>query len=307
MYSNLLITDHPLMVLPRLAVAIGLNEAIVLQQVHFWCEVYRGKGETNHYHDGHWWIYNTYEKWQENFPFWCTRTIRRTIANLREPQGASKEQPARKPLLVVGNFNQKGYDQTLWYRIDYDALRELESGLPPEEELLPATGQDVQAPCGQDVPLDVDKITQPIPETTTEITLKSVSKKKLGPKPSPTPPSESEVVPPSHKVYFAVLNEVCKLDIRIADNRGRINRCAKMYREAGYDVELLRKRFGQGGWWYKDWWQGKTRGDPPTPEDIGKHWLQAEEADPIARRPKKQTIVVLDPITGARETVEAFL
>ena len=33
--SNLLTQEPPLQVLPSLAVAIGLNEAIVLQQVHY--------------------------------------------------------------------------------------------------------------------------------------------------------------------------------------------------------------------------------------------------------------------------------
>ena len=32
--NNLLINDYPLMVLPELAVTIGLNEAIILQHIH---------------------------------------------------------------------------------------------------------------------------------------------------------------------------------------------------------------------------------------------------------------------------------
>ena len=34
--SNLLIDDYPILVLPKLANEIGLNEAIVLQQMHYW-------------------------------------------------------------------------------------------------------------------------------------------------------------------------------------------------------------------------------------------------------------------------------
>lgn len=34
--SKLLISESPLLVLPSLAETIGLNEAIVLQQIHFW-------------------------------------------------------------------------------------------------------------------------------------------------------------------------------------------------------------------------------------------------------------------------------
>ena len=34
--SNLLIHEEPLLVLPGLASRIGLNEAIFLQQIHYW-------------------------------------------------------------------------------------------------------------------------------------------------------------------------------------------------------------------------------------------------------------------------------
>ncbi|HDE3362621.1 TPA: DnaD domain protein, partial [Staphylococcus aureus] len=34
--NKLLIDDYPIQVLPKLAELIGLNEAIVLQQIHYW-------------------------------------------------------------------------------------------------------------------------------------------------------------------------------------------------------------------------------------------------------------------------------
>lgn len=34
--SKLLIDDYPIQVLPKLAKVIGLNEAIILQQLHYW-------------------------------------------------------------------------------------------------------------------------------------------------------------------------------------------------------------------------------------------------------------------------------
>ena len=36
--SRLLLEDEPLVVLPKLATVIGLNEAIILQQLHYWLE-----------------------------------------------------------------------------------------------------------------------------------------------------------------------------------------------------------------------------------------------------------------------------
>jgi len=37
--SSLLINESPLQVLPSLAVLVGLNEAIVLQQTHYWIKM----------------------------------------------------------------------------------------------------------------------------------------------------------------------------------------------------------------------------------------------------------------------------
>lgn len=116
--SSLLIDEYPMIVLPSLAVEIGLDEAIVLQQIHYWIEIEKksGKKETieKHYHDGRWWIYNTYEQWQDQFPFWCEKTVRRTIKRLE-----------KMDLLIYGNYNKFGYDRTKWYTINYDVLESL--------------------------------------------------------------------------------------------------------------------------------------------------------------------------------------
>lgn len=84
---SLLIQESPLIVLPKLAQAIGLNEAIVLQQVHYW--VVKSKDL---------WVYNSYEQWQsDNFPFWSIPTIKRIVYRLEErgilisKQGASTD------------------------------------------------------------------------------------------------------------------------------------------------------------------------------------------------------------------------
>ena len=103
--SRLLLNQKPLVILPELATVIGLNEAIVLQQVHYWLE-----GETNVL-EGRKWVYNSYPDWQEQFPFWSISTIRRAIASLEE-----------KGLLIVANYNKLKADRTKWYSIDYDVV-----------------------------------------------------------------------------------------------------------------------------------------------------------------------------------------
>lgn len=115
--SKLLINEVPLMCLPRLAVKIGLNEALFIQQLHYWVD--RSKNII----EGRQWVYNTVADWSKQFPFWSQKTLSRTISNL-EKQG----------LVISGNYNQKGYDRTKWYTIDYDALERLEKDQSETEE-----------------------------------------------------------------------------------------------------------------------------------------------------------------------------
>lgn len=107
--SKLLLDEHPLQVMPKLATLIGLNEAIILQQIHYWLCI--NEKNNNNYINGHYWVYNTYEQWQEQFPFWSVTTIRRIITKLEN-----------KNLLIADNYNNAGFDKTKWYTINYVAL-----------------------------------------------------------------------------------------------------------------------------------------------------------------------------------------
>ena len=105
--SNLLINEPPLLVLPSLAKKIGLNEAIFLQQVHYWL------GASQHTIDGKKWIYNSAVAWQKQFPFWSTKTVKRIITSLEKSK-----------ILVSGCFNTMKMDRTKWYTIDYSKLQD---------------------------------------------------------------------------------------------------------------------------------------------------------------------------------------
>ncbi|MFS0575080.1 conserved phage C-terminal domain-containing protein [Sporosarcina sp. 179-K 3D1 HS] len=100
---NLLINESPLLILPSLAKKVGLNESIILQQLHF-------RSLISHYaKDGYRWVCKTYEEWQEEFPFWSLDTIRRAIRKL-ETGGI---------VISTSAFNRMKMDKTKWYRIDY--------------------------------------------------------------------------------------------------------------------------------------------------------------------------------------------
>lgn len=116
--SRLLIDEPPLQVLPSLAVRLGgLNEAIVLQQLHYWLNNKNRKGErTAHLIDGRWWVYNSYEGWQKDFPFWSATTIKRAFLSLE-----------KRGLVISKQFDAAARDMRKWYTIDYDALESLSS------------------------------------------------------------------------------------------------------------------------------------------------------------------------------------
>ena len=124
--SRLLIDDYPLVVSRRLATIIGLNEAVVIQQIHYWVDLFRTSDKRDHYHDGHWWVYNSVRQWREdNFPFWSDDTIRRALQRLLKPFTPLSERDHRieRPALVVSaNYNRARYDKTLWYRVLYQEL-----------------------------------------------------------------------------------------------------------------------------------------------------------------------------------------
>ena len=108
---SLLISEPPLQVLPTLARLIGLNEAIILQQVHYWLQ------RSNNVRDGYRWVYNSYPEWYKQMPIWKSETTMRTAFKNLEKQG----------LLITANYNKAKFDKTKWYRINYEKLSLLEN------------------------------------------------------------------------------------------------------------------------------------------------------------------------------------
>ncbi len=110
--SFLYIEDPKLIrVSSSLAVEVGLKQAIILSQVHFW--VNHNRGKNRNFRDGYFWCYNTYQDWWSNdFPFLTTKTVKNIITELE-----------KKGLLVIGNYNKMRNDRTKWYRIDESLLQ----------------------------------------------------------------------------------------------------------------------------------------------------------------------------------------
>jgi hypothetical protein len=115
-------------VLPTLAERIGLNESIVLQQVHYWLR------NSKNVIDGQKWTFDTYEDWQQkNFKFWSVKTVQRAFLSLEERGLLISMQPDKR-------------DRRKWYTIDYDLLEKLSSDThTPDDRFAsgsPPTGQN---------------------------------------------------------------------------------------------------------------------------------------------------------------------
>ncbi|WP_010677019.1 DnaD domain-containing protein [Bacillus timonensis] len=187
MNENLLFDESPLLIIPTLAKLIGLNESIILQQIHYWLK------RTNNVRLDRKWVYFTYDELTMQFPFFSKSTVRRLISKL-ENEG----------LLSSNHFNKFKVDNTKWYTINYKNLENLKlkekecetSDLTLNVKEMPLSSENEQTMCPKgtveildmDRPLvqneqtscstwadDVLDLNRPLPESTTEITSKNTS------------------------------------------------------------------------------------------------------------------------------------
>ena len=110
---SLLFKRQPLVISPLLACRIGLNEAIVLQQICYWIEETQAGVE----YSGRKWVYNTIEQWNEQFPFWSPDTVKRSLTSLK-----------KRGLVDVKQLNKAKHDRTNFYSINYDSPLLMEEG-----------------------------------------------------------------------------------------------------------------------------------------------------------------------------------
>jgi hypothetical protein len=165
--SDYLENSPPIPLHPPLARLFGVNAALIIQQIRYWMNNYMvaeqslPEGDRRHWHNGRWWVYNTYEQWQrDNFDFWSKRTIQRHINELEN-----------KGVLISGEFNKSSGDRTKWYTINFDVLDKLVS---QNEATVNPSSQTVQT-ISTNCPDHLDKVAPSIyidTETTTETTTK---------------------------------------------------------------------------------------------------------------------------------------
>lgn len=248
-FSKLLISEYPLLILPTLAIIIGLNEAIILQQIHYWLEnVARNQAqyperERQNYQDGRWWTYQSIPDWQRTaFPFWSQSTIKRAILHL-EALG----------VLISRQLARDKRDRTNWYSINYERLNQLYN-----EHLLvranePCIGSNCTDGTSQLEPISSGQNDPMFNETQMMI------KDERGE--DPTQLSDQRMI----EDLVQALGEVTGMDPHL--NRVRLVRNAQNLLQNGYNASVIRASFGSGGAWYTQDWRGK-KGETPTLRNI---------------------------------------
>lgn len=152
--SMYLFDEQPILANKALARELGLNEALVLQQINYWIEINKKSG--NNYHDGKYWTYNSIRAWQEkDFDYLSVDTVKRTFSKLE-----------KAGYLLVGNYNKDPRDKTKWYTINDNKLEELYLELnqrkqEKEREILEQVSKSaIPNALGQNAPMEEGKINQ---------------------------------------------------------------------------------------------------------------------------------------------------
>ena len=128
----------------HVATRYGLEEAIFLDSIVYW---YReNRANDRNFRDGRWWTYNSMRAFDELFPWWSPKQIRRIINSCRE-QGA----------LLAGNYNEDQRDRTVWYSPGDEVLElygvpKVESCICPNGQMDMPEGANSSAQTGEPLP-----------------------------------------------------------------------------------------------------------------------------------------------------------
>lgn len=98
----------------------GVEEAIFLDSMVFWYRTNRG--DDRNFYDGRWWSHNSMKAYEQIFPWWSAKQLRRIIESCKA-----------KGALLSGNYNKDRRDRTYWYS--------------PSDEVLVLYGEDIPGKC----------------------------------------------------------------------------------------------------------------------------------------------------------------
>lgn len=121
------------------AVELGVNAAILLQSIAFWCDKNRANNKQEH--DGLYWTYNSTRAWGELYPYLGKGAIAAALGKLEE-----------RGYIRTGNFNRSAYDRTKWYAITDEGRKALLVPIDRNQEMESAKTRNGNSENGQPIP-----------------------------------------------------------------------------------------------------------------------------------------------------------
>lgn len=82
----------------------GINAAILLRHIYFWCE--KNKANDVNYRDGLYWTYNSRKAFSTLFPYLSEKQVKTALDKLVD-----------NGLIVTGIYNDDSWNRTLWYAV----------------------------------------------------------------------------------------------------------------------------------------------------------------------------------------------
>lgn len=89
---------------PEIARRVGLNAAVIFQNIAFWIE--KNQANRRNLRDERYWTYNSISAFGELFPYLSEKQIRTALEKLVSAE-----------LIIKGNFSDDRYDRTCWYAL----------------------------------------------------------------------------------------------------------------------------------------------------------------------------------------------
>lgn len=88
----------------EIAEQYGVNAAILLENLGYWIVKNAANGE--HFHDGHFWTYNSYNAFLELFPYMSKDQIRTALKKLIDDD-----------VILTGDYNENPMNHSIWYAL----------------------------------------------------------------------------------------------------------------------------------------------------------------------------------------------
>lgn len=129
----------------QLAKALGVCQALLLQQIHYFTTTRPVEK------DGRGWCYYTHKEWSDHLGVYEERSVRKAISEL-----------VSLGLVLVGRYNSRKYDRTSWYSINYDRLKQWVSDAGLEGTVPTTDWQKLPQPSGKKCRTQSAEIAAPI-------------------------------------------------------------------------------------------------------------------------------------------------